>query len=159
MNKLEVARFAISVLICQMAGVIGSFFVIPNIPWLDSLQKPSFAPPNWVITPIWITLFTLMGVSLYLVWNKGLETKGVKSSLVVFGIQLIINTSWNYFFFGLQSLFYGLVVILVMWIAIAITILAFFSVSKKAGTLLLPYLLWVSIATVVNYYLWMLNPG
>lgn len=141
-----------------MAGVIGALFVNPSLPWYDSLQKPSFAPPNWLFAPIWVTLFTLMGISLYLVWNKGLKTKGVKPALFVFGVQLVINISWNYFFFGLQSPFYGLVVIIVMWVAIVLTILAFSRVSKKAGLLLLPYLIWVSIAAAANYYLWILNP-
>ncbi len=147
-----------ALIVCHMAGVIGSVFVVPNIPWLDSLQKPIFAPPNWVITPVWLVLFTLMGFSLYLILNKGLETKEAKTALTIFGIQLAINTSWNYFFFGLHSILLGLAVILVMLVAIAITIVAFFRVSKRAGALLLPYLVWVSIATSVNYYLWILNP-
>lgn len=158
MNILSIAKLAFAILFCQMAGVVGSLFVNPSLPWYGSLQKPSFAPPNWLFAPIWITLFTLMGISLYLVWNKGLKTKGIKSALLIFGIQLVINTSWNYFFFGLQSLFYGLVVIIILWIAITLTIILFSRISKRAGLLLIPYLLWVSIATAANYYLWVLNP-
>ncbi|KON31117.1 TspO protein, partial [miscellaneous Crenarchaeota group-15 archaeon DG-45] len=117
------------------------------------------APPNWVITPVWLMLFTLMGFSLYLILNKRSEDKGTRVALGIFGVQLVINTSWNYFFFGLRSLLSGLIVIIVMWVTIAITIAAFFRVSKKAGALLLPYLLWVSVAALINYYLWILNPA
>jgi len=159
MNAKNLFRLISSLFICHMAGVIGSIFVVPNIPWLDSLRRPGFAPPNWVITPVWLMLFTLMGFSLYLILNKRSEDKGTRVALGIFGVQLVINTSWNYFFFGLRSLLSGLIVIIVMWVTIAITIAAFFRVSKKAGALLLPYLLWVSVAALINYYLWILNPA
>lgn len=154
MNKW--IRPVITILICQMAGIIGSVFTMPSIPtWYASLNKPWFSPPNWLFGPVWITLFTLMGISLYLIWNKGL--KNVKIPLTIFGVQLILNTIWSFLFFGLKSPFIAFIEIIILWISIALTIISFYRVSKKAGLILLPYIIWVSIATALNYYIWILN--
>ena len=156
MNKW--IRLIIAILVCQLAGVVGSIFTAPSIAtWYSKLQKPFFSPPNWVFAPVWITLFTLIGISLYLIWNKGLKDKLVKVSISVFAVQLILNVLWSFLFFGLQNPFYGLIEIIMLWIAILITILKFYKVDKRAGLLLLPYILWVSIATVLNYYIFVLN--
>ena len=78
-------RLLISILLCQMAGVIGSFFTTPAIKsWYMFLQKPTFAPPNWIFAPVWVTLYTLMGISLYLIWKKGLNKKEVKNAITLF---------------------------------------------------------------------------
>jgi len=96
-----------------------------------------------------------MGISLYLILNKGL--KNVRMQVIVFGIQLVLNAVWSFLFFGLQSLLYGLVGIILLWISIVITIFSFFKVSRKASFLLIPYIAWVSFATIANYYLLILN--
>lgn len=154
MNKW--IRLVITILICQMAGIIGSIFTMPSIPtWYASLSKPWFSPPNWLFGPVWITLFTLMGISLYLIWDKGL--KSVKIPLTIFGVQLILNIVWSFLFFGLESPFIAFIEIIILWISIALTIISFYRVSKKAGLILLPYIIWVSIATALNYYIWILN--
>ena len=154
MNKW--IRLVITILICQMAGIIGSVFTISSIPtWYASLNKPWFSPPNWLFGPVWITLFTLMGISLYLMWNRGL--KSVKIPLTLFGVQLILNTVWSFLFFGLESPFIAFIEIIILWISIALTIISFYRISKKAGLILLPYIIWVSIATALNYYIWILN--
>ena len=104
MKTNKIIKFILSIALCQGAGLIGSLFTTPSIPtWYASLQKPSFAPPNWLFGPVWITLFTLMGISFYLVWNKSLKNKLVKKGLFVFGIQLMLNTLWSFLFFGLRS--------------------------------------------------------
>lgn len=153
MNKW--VKLIASILICQIAGVIGSVFTTPSITtWYADLQKPGFSPPNWVFGPVWITLYTLMGISLYLVWNK---KKNIKIPLTLFFIQLILNSIWSIIFFGLQNPFYALIEIIILWIMILLTIISFYKVSKKAGLLLLPYIIWVSVATILNYYIWILN--
>ncbi|MCP8304020.1 MAG: tryptophan-rich sensory protein [archaeon] len=155
----NVGKLVIAIVLCELAGVVGSVFTYPSIPtWYASLQKPSFNPPNWLFAPVWLILFALMGVSAYLVWSKGLESEGVKAALFIFVVQLVLNVLWSIVFFGLHSIFYSFVIIIVLWIAIALTITAFVRVSKKAGALLLPYILWVSFASVLNYYIWLLNP-
>jgi tryptophan-rich sensory protein len=154
----KIIRFVLSIALCQAAGLIGSLFTTPSIPtWYASLQKPSFAPPNWLFGPVWITLYTLMGISLYLVWNKGLKNKLVNKCLFIFGIQLVLNALWSFLFFGLRSPLYGFIEIIFLWIAIGFTILKFYRISKNAAFLLLPYMTWVTIATVLNYFIWILN--
>lgn len=153
------ARLIISVALCQVAGIVGSLFTIPGITtWYASLRKPVFAPPNWVFAPVWTTLYLLMGISLFIVWNIGLEKNAVRKSIVIFGIQLLLNVFWSYLFFGLKSPLLGLVEIMAMWLMILLTMLAFFKISKKAALLLVPYLIWVTVASYLNYSILILNP-
>ncbi|MFC1893496.1 TspO/MBR family protein [Chloroflexota bacterium] len=155
----EVVRLVMSLVACQCAGLIGSIFTTPAIPtWYAALEKPPFTPPNWLFAPAWATLYLLMGVAAFLVWRKGLHEEGVKSALVVFLVQLVINAVWSVVFFGLQSPVAGAIVIIALWTAILITILGFFRLSVAAGALLLPYILWVSFAAALNIAVLILNP-
>ena len=155
----DALKLVISIVACQCAGIIGSIFTTAAIPtWYATLQKPPFTPPNWLFAPAWITLYLLMGIAAFLIWRKGLEQKEVKSALVIFLVQLVLNALWSVVFFGLKSPLYGVVVIIVLWIAILFTILKFFKLSTVAGGLLLPYILWVSFAAVLNISIWVLNP-
>jgi len=155
----NLTKLIVAILICEFAGIIGSVFTTPSIStWYASLNKPSFSPPNWIFFPVWTTLFLMMGISLYLVWNKMPKNKDAKKSLMVFGSQLALNVLWSVLFFGLRSPFYGLVEIIFLWLAIALTILKFYRISKNAGFLLVPYILWVTFATFLNYSVWILNP-
>jgi tryptophan-rich sensory protein len=120
--------------------------------------KPWFNPPNWLFGPVWTILYALMGIALGLVWDKGLTNKGVRTAVAVFCVQLTLNVLWSIVFFGTQSLFYGLVIIIVLWVVIAVTIVVFYRVSNRTGLLLVPYICWVTIATALNYYVWLLNP-
>jgi len=157
-KKKDVLTLAICILICQCAGFIGSFFTRPSIPtWYATLDKPPFTPPNGVFSPVWITLFLLMGISLFLIWRRGLAESKVKIALGFFGSQLIFNILWSVLFFGLRSPLAGFIDIAVLWLAIALTIFYFLKVSKTAGVLLLPYIVWVSFAAVLNVYIWRLN--
>jgi translocator protein len=154
MNKW--VTVVLCVALCQMAGVIGSVFTYQSIPtWYSALNKPWFTPPNWLFAPVWLSLFTLMGISLYWVLQKGV--KNVKIPLAIFTSQLALNTLWNFLFFGLRNPLYGLVGIITLWLLIAATIIEFHKASKKAGLLLVPYIIWVTIATLLNYYVWILN--
>jgi benzodiazapine receptor len=155
----DVVKLLVSLVACQFAGAIGSIFTTPAIPtWYATLQKPSFSPPNWLFAPAWITLYLLMGVAAFLIWRQGLAQKGVRAALVIFLVQLVLNALWSVVFFGLQSPLWGVVVIIALWIAILITIIKFFKLSTAAGSLMLPYILWVSFAAVLNIAVFMLNP-
>ncbi len=157
--KANLPKLILSLVICQLAGFLGSLFTSPAIPtWYASLQKPPFTPPSWVFSPVWITLFVLMGISLYLVWGKTLRFPGVRTALFWFSIQLVLNVMWSILFFGLKSPFLGFVDIVFLWVAIFLTMVRFFRVSRLAGALLVPYLVWVSFAAVLNYAIWSLNP-
>ncbi len=156
MKTKGTGKLVLAVIVCQLAGVFGSLFTMPAIPtWYASLNKPSFAPPGWLIGTIWLILYTLMGISLYLVWisKKKHKTRATR----MFEFQLILNALWSFLFFGLRSPLYGLIGIAMVWVAILATIIFFYKIDKKAAYLLVPYLAWVSIATLLNYLIFMLN--
>jgi len=176
----KVIKLSISIIICEFAGVIGSIFTTPSIGgWFKNLNKPSFNPPNWIFAPVWSLLFLLMGISLYLVWEKnwvvknkiGLQKKAwnrysekfwqgswQKANIIlIFSVQLFLNILWSVVFFGKHSPNVAFFVLLMLWFAILSTIINFYRVSKASAYLLLPYILWVSFAGVLNFYLWILN--
>ena len=155
---IEIVELVFSVLLCQIAGIVGSIFTVPSIPtWYRKLNKPSFAPPNRIFGPVWITLYTLMGVSLFLMLREGLGNPQVQLGFGIFGIQLVLNVFWSFVFFGRKSIFGGLVTIMVLWVAILLTIISFLNVSALAGLLLVPYILWSSFAALLNYQILKLN--
>lgn len=151
-------KLVITIIVSQLAGVIGSVFTVSSIPnWYAVLQKPSFSPPNWIFGPVWVTLYLLMGVAAFLVWRHGFERREVRRALAIFGGQLVLNTLWSIIFFGLRNPFWAFVEIIVLWLAILVMIFAFYKISRPAAYLLLPYILWVSFAGYLNYSIWILN--
>ena len=155
--RINYFKLVFSLIICQLAGVIGSIFTTPAIPkWYASLEKPSFAPPNWLFAPVWILLFFLMGISLYLIW-QAYPKKEAKTALLFFSIQLGLNILWSMIFFGLKSPMIAFFEIILLGLAILLTMAKSIKVSKVAGYLLLPYILWVNFAAVLNFLLWQLN--
>ncbi len=154
----NIIKLFASIVICQLAGVVGSFFTISAIPgWYAELAKPALNPPNWVFGPAWTTLYLLMGVALFLIWQKGWRERRVKTAVAVFAVQLLLNTLWSIVFFGLQSPGWALLNIVALWVAILWTIIVFYNISKPASYLLMPYILWVSFALYLNYSIWVLN--
>ena len=151
-------KFILSIIICQVAGLIGSIFTTPQIDtWYASLNQPSFAPPNWIFGPVWILLFLLMGIALYLIWQKKFHKKKVQIAWAFFIGQLFLNILWSVLFFGLQSPLLAFVEIIILWLAIVGTIYYFYRLNKWAGYLLLPYILWVTFAAVLNFSFLILN--
>ena len=152
-------KLAAAILFCLIAGSLGSLVTI-NGPgsWYATLQKPFFAPPNWVFAPVWITLFILMGIALYLVWQCGTENREVKMALGIFGVQFALNVIWSFLFFGLESSLLGFIDIILLWVMIVVTIRAFYRVKKSAAYLLIPYLAWVSLASALNGAVYFMNP-
>jgi translocator protein len=158
MKLNKIFKLIFSILICHLAGIIGSFFTAPAIPeWYASLQKPFFAPPNWVFAPVWISLFTLMGIAFYLIWEKGTERDKVKLVLFVFCVHLGLNTLWSVLFFGLRSSFLAFLEIIVLWFFVLWITRNFYKLYKLAGILLFPYLAWLSVAALLNFFIWRIN--
>lgn len=158
MSGADIIKLVISIVACEGAGGIGAIFTTPVIPtWYAGLKKPTFTPPNSAFGPIWITLYLLVGIAVFLVWREGLGQEGVTIAFVIFWTQLVLNILWSVIFFGLKSLFGGMVMILLLWIAILVNIILFFGVSPLAGWLLIPYIIWVSIAANLNVQVWKLN--
>ena len=151
-------KFAVSLILPQCAGMIGGLFTASNIPaWYAYLNKPSFTPPSWVFAPVWLALYLMMGVALFLVWNADTSRPLVRAVLGLFAAQLLLNTAWTFLFFGLRSPFWGLVDIAVLWLALTALVILFMRVRLAAGLLLVPYWVWLSFASVLNYTIWTMN--
>jgi len=151
-------KLIIAIVVSELAGIIGSIFTVSAIPnWYAGLVKPALNPPSWIFGPVWTLLYALMGIAAFLIWKNGLEKKEVKAALGVFGIQLFLNAIWSIIFFGLYSPGWALVDIVVLWLAIVWTMVMFYKISRPAAYLLVPYLLWVSFASYLNYSVWVLN--
>lgn len=158
MNIKKVLKLSVSIAACQSAGVLGSFFTRQSVStWYLGLHKPSFNPPSWVFGPVWITLYTLMGVSLFLVWRKQGSSKSKTAALGFFFIQLVLNVLWSVLFFGMRLPGAAFIEIMTLWLCAAVTLYLFFRLSHAAGVLLIPYLLWLTFAVVLNFSLWRLN--
>jgi len=146
----------LAIVICQLAGIIGSLFTFSAIStWYATLVKPSFSPPNWVFGPVWTLLYTLMGISVYLIYIS--KSKEKFDAMKIFGFQLFLNAIWSIVFFGMKSPLYALAIIALLWLSIIFTTIKFYKINKTASFLLIPYLLWVSFASILNYYIWVLN--
>ncbi len=151
-------KLIIAVGVSELAGIIGSVFTVSAIPnWYAGLMKPVLNPPSWVFGPTWTTLYALMGVAAFLIWKTGWEKREVRMALGAFGIQLFLNAVWSVIFFGLHSPGWALVDIAALWLAIVWTMIVFYKISKPAAYLLIPYILWVSFASYLNYAIWTLN--
>jgi tryptophan-rich sensory protein len=147
----------VSIAVCFAAAGIGSLFTDPEIGgWYARIMKPSWTPPNWVFGPVWSTLYLMMAVAAWLVWkDKGFAGAGLP--LALFAVQLLFNTLWSILFFGMHNIGMALLDIGLLWCAILLTILSFWRVQPWAASLMLPYLLWVTYASVLNYSIWKMN--
>ena len=153
-----VIKFFISILASFAAGGIGSLFTFKVIPtWYAGLKKPPYTPPNWAFGPVWTTLYILMGISVFLVWQNGLATNGALLAFTLFWIQLALNALWSIIFFGMKSKGGGVITIIVLWLLILATMITSFRVSVCASALLIPYIVWVSIASYLNIGVWLQN--
>lgn len=155
MNK-NLSKFAISIALTLFVGFLGSLFTTPYIQtWYAKINKPSFNPPNSVFGPVWTILFILMGISLAIVWTKKKAKK--ERAYFFFGLQLFFNLLWSFTFFKSHSPFLAMIDIVILWFLILQTILEFKKIDKKAAYLLIPYILWVSFASILNFFVWKLN--
>ncbi|MBW2966057.1 tryptophan-rich sensory protein [Candidatus Woesearchaeota archaeon] len=152
----KIWKLIISIIIPFLASAIGSLFTASSVStWYVELIKPSFNPPSWVFGPVWTLLYLLMGIALYLIWVD--KAKNKEKAYWTFGIQLGLNALWSILFFGLRNPLLAFIEIIVLWIAILMTIIYFYRINKKTIYLLLPYILWVSFAAVLNFSLMILN--
>lgn len=136
---------------CLLAALTGSIFRPGE--WYERLAKPDWRPPNWLFAPVWSLLYLMIALSGWLVWRE----TGFAGALAVYFLQLLLNGAWTPVFFGLHRIDLGLLVISLLWLAIAATIVAFYPISSLAAYLLLPYAVWVAIAMALNYSIWRLN--
>ncbi|MEN9598681.1 MAG: hypothetical protein RL596_992 [Bacteroidota bacterium] len=138
-------------------GSAGGIFTASQIQsWYITLNKPTFNPPNWVFAPVWTTLYLLMGVSLFLIVRKPASAYR-NQSLQFFAIQFFLNIGWSFIFFNQHQIGIALLDIMLMWVFILLTIIWFLRQNAIAGWLLIPYLFWVSFATILNAAILRLN--
>ncbi len=160
MNKLNLIKNIILwIFISTLSGAIGSFFTMNAIPtWYAQLQKPFFNPPNWIFGPVWTLLYTMMGIAMGLIASQKIKKKHVKKQAYqIFLVQLVLNCLWSIIFFGLKNPPLALAEILILWGSIAMTIKTFHPLNRWAAYLLIPYLAWVSFATLLNLMIVVLN--
>jgi len=157
MFKKYILPFLIFLFITFLAAFIGSFFTAKSIPnWYQFLNKPVFAPPNWLFGPAWTLLYLLMTIAAFLVWQKRKEVK-TKRALTLYFVQLTLNALWSVIFFGFQNLGLAFLEIVILWLFILSTFFNFYKIRKTAGFLFLPYLCWVTFAAILNLSVWLLN--
>ncbi len=153
-----IGAIIVAVVLCEGVGGIAAWATQTAVTtWYPTLVKPSFTPPNWLFGPVWAVLYAMMGVAAGLVWGRGGPDQERRRALRLFALQLVLNGTWSFAFFWARSPTAGLVVILLLWGALAWTLYAFMRVRATAGWLLVPYLLWVSYAAALNGGIWLLN--
>jgi tryptophan-rich sensory protein len=148
---------AVSLVICFGAAGLGSLFTMPSIGgWYVNLSKPAWTPPNWLFGPVWTGLYLCMAIAAWLVWRKA-GVSGAEVALALFALQLALNVCWSAIFFSAHMPGFAFAEIVLLWLLILATVVSFWPVSRAAGWLLVPYLLWVGFAAALNYAIWRLN--
>lgn len=157
--NVNIPKLALCIGLCFVFAFAGSTFTpVPGSEWYyHVLNKPSWNPPDWLFPPAWSLFFLLMGIALYLVVQQHSKEIKIRGALIVFGAQLLLNLGWSAAFFGLHSPELAMVVIVLLWLAIVFTIVKFRAVSQMAGNLLIPYLMWVTFASFLNFTIVQLN--
>jgi tryptophan-rich sensory protein len=156
MKKINAWKLIISIALPFLAAAIGSVFTSSSVStWYVELNKPVFNPPDWVFGPVWTLLYLMMGIAFYIVWTS--RSKHQKFAFIAFGTQLFLNALWSILFFGLKMPLLAFIEIILLWIAIAATMFYFYKIKRSAAYLLVPYILWVSFAAVLNVSLAILN--
>ncbi|MEJ7587360.1 MAG: TspO/MBR family protein [Ferruginibacter sp.] len=151
-------KLLISIATPLLVGVFAGLLTSSGVNgWYAVANKPTFNPPNWVFGPVWTALYIMMGVALWLVWKKDGRKEVKKTAIILFAIQLLLNFAWSFIFFYAQRTGWAFVEIIAMWIMILLTIIWFGKLSPGAAWLMVPYIWWVSFASVLNFYIWKLN--
>jgi translocator protein len=154
---MKILPAIISILIAQTAGIIGSVFTASSVQtWFETITKPAWNPPGWLFGPVWITLYTLMGIAAYLVWQQK-DAPGTKIALWIYSVHLVFNALWSILFFGLKNPGLAFAEIIVLLFLILLTTILFWKINPIAGWLMVPYITWVLFASVLNYTIWQLN--
>lgn len=153
----QVLALFVWLVICFVASSIGAFASIQAAAFYGELTQPSWAPPSWIFGPVWTILYAMMGVAAWLVWREG-GIRAHRSVFILFFAQLTVNALWSWLFFAWHLGAFAFVDIIVLWTLIVLTIATFWRIKPLAGALLIPYLLWVSFAAVLNFSVWHLNP-
>lgn len=157
MKRSDITKLIIAILIPLALGAIAGRFTSQAVPeWYSTLNRPSFSPPNWIFGPVWTVLYILIGTSLFLIW-KQTPSKERNNALWIFSIQMFFNFMWSFVFFYFNQIGLALIVIILLWICILFMLISFYKIKPWAAYLNIPYLLWVTFASVLNSAFYILN--
>lgn len=157
MKISHIIKLIISILLPFSVGAIAGMFTSQAVPvWYASLNKPFFSPPNWVFGPVWTSLYILLGISFFLIWKKE-ASKERDLAIMVFLFQMLLNFAWSFLFFYFKLIGVALIEIILLWTSIAAMFYLFYKIKPFAAYLNIPYLLWVSFATILNAGYYFLN--
>lgn len=157
MNKSQIFKLLASLILPLGSGVIAGLFTAKGVSeWYETLNRPSFNPPNWLFGPVWTVLYLLMGISLFIIW-KQTATKERNLAIFVFLLQIILNFCWSFIFFLYHQIGFALIEIIILWISIVTMLILFYKIKPLAAYINIPYLLWVTFATVLNASYYLLN--
>ncbi|HIH32055.1 TPA: tryptophan-rich sensory protein [Candidatus Woesearchaeota archaeon] len=153
--QIDYVKLIVSIVICLLMGFIAGMSTSKSIDsWYSKIKKPSFNPPNWIFGPVWTILYVLMGISLYLMWTSKIDNR---LAIMFFVIQLVLNFLWSYLFFSMHNPLLAFIDIALLWIMIILTMIYAYPVSQTASLLMIPYILWVTFASILNLSIYLLN--
>jgi translocator protein len=156
-NKSQIFKLLASLALPLSIGAVAGIFTSEAVSeWFATLNRPSFSPPNWVFGPVWTTLYILIGISFFLIWKQEASSQR-KQAIIVFLAQLVLNFAWSFIFFYFNKIGLALIEIVLLWISIIFMLVLFYKLKPLAAYLNIPYLLWVTFATILNSGYYLLN--
>jgi benzodiazapine receptor len=159
MNKTTVAKLFVSLILPLGIGFVAGIFTAEAIPeWYATLQRPSFNPPNWLFGPVWTILYLVMGISLFMIWKEE-KSKERNLAISAFMFQLLLNFGWSFIFFYFNKIGLACIEIILLWLSIVIMLVWFYKIKPMAAYINIPYLVWVTFASVLNGAYYFLNPN
>jgi benzodiazapine receptor len=157
MNKSQIFKLFASLALPLVLGAIAGLFTAEAVPeWYETLNRPPFNPPNWLFGPVWTTLYILLGISLFLIWKQS-ASKERNLAILVFLLQQALNFGWSFIFFYFNMIGFALIEIILLWISIIIMLVLFYKIKPMAAYINIPYLIWVTFATILNASYYLLN--
>ncbi len=157
MSKSNIIKLISSITLPLVLGAIAGMFTSQSVPdWYSTLNRPSFNPPNWIFGPVWTILYILMGISFFVIWKQNVS-KARNMAISIFFLQLLLNFAWSFIFFYFNMIGLALVEIALLWVTIILMLVLFYKIKPMATYINIPYLLWVSFATVLNASYYFLN--
>jgi len=157
MNKSQIFKLLASLALPLVLGAIAGLFTAEAVPeWYETLNRPPFNPPNWLFGPVWTTLYILLGISLFLIWKQS-ASKERNLAIFVFLLQQALNFGWSFIFFYYNMIGFALIEIILLWISIIIMLVLFYKIKPMAAYINIPYLIWVTFATILNASYYLLN--
>ncbi len=155
--KFNLKRFLISIAIPLVVGGLSALITAGSMDIYSDIVIPPLSPPSWLFPVVWTILYTLMGISLYLVWSSDADTNQKRIAFTIFGIQLFLNFIWSPIFFNMQQYLLAFIVLVLLWLFTLGMIIIFYNISKPAGILQIPYLIWLTFAGYLNFAIYLLN--